>query len=797
MVTGMARPLLIIYICCALGTSSALCGQTEDCGPLDSVALVQSRMLSGSRQSEAVSSASHDRCAAPRGQCSRRTIQSHASAPSSRIVITRSRGEDLRWLDALPDMDTLVFNRYGLDELLPTPRPNLNLVRQEEDPLYNNLGPEDGMLRFITENYDSLPDVTVFLQGWPFQHCADARDLITRAVLTAHRPSDLDFVSNGAQAGLVPMASTFLQYDIELGHVGYTQEVVRNDPKIYDPKIGVEVIAALAFNKTCRKALQRRCNNTMWVAQGSQWAVTRERILKTPKEDYEHALQVPPGSGGRLRELVLEALWPSLWGAPAWTPGLVPQRAAPVLNLQVKSMHEALNNLCVFSTDGGLEKQCEEDAGFCHYSQSRGDASDSQAMVELRPLLQRSEAHGVCPRDYTFDDGNVPGPDQFGLFLIKESITQCGEYCDNTEKCQSFEWSATTKICKLNKDANPKAARIADFLFCRSNSVPASEAAESKPEKKVPLYLQGRISAPRAREIRAKEAEQDLFLRVDKAFNSETTKQLERRMHCSHTSLSTPALAVVGKKWRLVAVGYPFFHIQVADFVSCLIEPVGRAKRQLLPCTSSKPTIKWELRKVPAGFQLVSNSGKCLVRLDEGVSAEACEPDNVRQIFQLDMERTGKYYEKLALDMTVTEHGKLHVSCVTQLNSQAELVKPVGVQQSQIVRWRMTNASATHGEGAYFLSRKDADERESYLSCRDERKKPEVVLQPNEFAWFVHEGKDGGVSIESKDGSLLRYDPKQGSLFCFANKDGTDITSHLTFTLGIPQTPSQPTQQLF
>ncbi|CAE8593082.1 unnamed protein product, partial [Polarella glacialis] len=81
------------------------------------------------------------------------------------IIVTRA-GEDLRWLDALPEIPTLVYNRKGDDRLLPRPRPNLQVVKAD------NFGREDeSMMRHIIANYEALPNVTVFLQGWPFGHC--------------------------------------------------------------------------------------------------------------------------------------------------------------------------------------------------------------------------------------------------------------------------------------------------------------------------------------------------------------------------------------------------------------------------------------------------------------------------------------------------------------------------------------------------------------------------------------------------------------------------------------------------
>jgi len=749
-------------------------------------------MHSDSRPVKAKLSAGYDRCAAPRGSCSAGAPLRRAPGQGgggAQLVITRAQGEDLRWLDALPELPAVVYNRLGLDEFLPTPRPNLLLVRQDQDPVLSKLGPEDGMLRHIIAAYNQLPELTIFLQGWPFGHCADARDIVARSILNAHRPSDADFLWNGAEAGLVPLTSTFYQYDIGEGKLGSANELIRTDPSFADTKIANEVLASMAFNKTCSKLLQRPCNLTMWVAEGSQWTVSRERIKKTPKAVYERLLEAPTGSQGRMKEVVLEALWPMMWGAPAWTPGMLPMRSSPVMNLQVKTMVESMNHYCVFSTDGGREKGCEEDAGYCLYSKLAGGVADAEGPVELRPPRRGAELSGLCPAGYAFDDGNAPGNDQFGrdAFNLKATIQQCADDCDHQEECLSFEWSATSKTCNLNKVADPTSARIKDFVFCRSNSV-KSEVADVAPERKVAAYLEGRMSAPRAREIYAREMQTDLLLRLSSAFARDSAAQLDRRMYCSQRHLSAPSLAIVNKKWQLLSVGYPYYRIQAADFTNCLAD-TGSSKRQTIPCSSNKPGMRWELRKVTAGgFQLVSQHGKCLARTRESVSVSNCEPDDERQVWQLDMERIGTYYEKMSLQM-VESAGRLQMRCVSQLNNQTDLVTPPGMHQSQIVHWRIINASANHGEGAYFLARQGADGHEAYLSCKGTKKKAEVVLQPKGFPWHLREGEDGRVIMESDDKLMLQYDHKHGSLSCLSAsdiKEGSRPPSSVMFALAVP-----------
>eukprot|EP00971_Amphidinium_carterae_P008398 165682-Amphidinium_carterae.1 len=91
------------------------------------------------------------------------------------IVVTRYK-EDITWLDFLADFDTVVYNKGGLDTLLPAARPNLRIVPME------NTGREDEtMLRHIIASYHNASNITVFLQGWPYNHCSELGNTLRRA----------------------------------------------------------------------------------------------------------------------------------------------------------------------------------------------------------------------------------------------------------------------------------------------------------------------------------------------------------------------------------------------------------------------------------------------------------------------------------------------------------------------------------------------------------------------------------------------------------------------------------------
>merc|ERR1712029_107068 len=43
---------------------------------------------------------------------------------------------------------------------------------------------------------------------------------------------------------------------------------------------------------------------------------------------------------------------------------------------------------------------------------------------------------------------------------------ECGQFCDRNPNCCSYEWSATTKICNLNRECQPRHPKSGDYQFC-------------------------------------------------------------------------------------------------------------------------------------------------------------------------------------------------------------------------------------------------------------------------------------------------------------------------------------------
>jgi len=233
-------------------------------------------------------------------------ILTKLEALSTELVVTRYL-EDVRWLDHLPELRTIVYDKGGGRDLLPHKRQNLQVIQQQ------NRGREDeGMLRHIITNYNSLANLTVFLQGWPFDHCPGVVNSIRASIKKALLPVP----SHDEPVGLWPVTKTFYEYFLPTGQVGLLRSILQAMNIVANPIMN----ATIMYTRFCEEILGHECPSRQWVAEGAQWAVTRERIQNQPKPFYEHCLELGEGFQDKLRGLVLEALWPFLWGVDSWAP---------------------------------------------------------------------------------------------------------------------------------------------------------------------------------------------------------------------------------------------------------------------------------------------------------------------------------------------------------------------------------------------------------------------------------------------------------------------------------------------
>eukprot|EP00930_Biecheleria_cincta_P006164 TRINITY_DN10713_c0_g1_i2.p1 TRINITY_DN10713_c0_g1~~TRINITY_DN10713_c0_g1_i2.p1 ORF type:complete len:620 (+),score=121.16 TRINITY_DN10713_c0_g1_i2:272-1861(+) len=327
---------------------------------------------------------------------------------SASIVVTRA-GEDVRWLDHFPDVHTRIYNRAGKSSLLPKARANLEVILQE------NVGREDqAMMQYIVDNYDSLPDVTVFLQGWPFLHC-------TGLVDTVHKS-----IANAFWHGVVPISGSFWQYSLPEGKLGLARHMAEIHHQAFDATSAKDFVTSM-YNGTCITVLGgKNCPSQHWVAEGAQWAVTRERIRSTPLETYQAALALGEGWESKFRGLVLEAMWPVMWGESDWRP----------------------NNIRELMVDGFSTKHALSSDGHCQAPEKKGglmwSCLDRMASCELQSKAQGAKSFDFLELRKDFRIGPSKPPEgSMDLRELLEAAPPLEEWSMVLELKPSFEGSTT------------------------------------------------------------------------------------------------------------------------------------------------------------------------------------------------------------------------------------------------------------------------------------------------------------------------------------------------------------------
>lgn len=169
-------------------------------------------------------------------------------SPSVQVVIA-SYNEDLRWLKWLPeDWSLQIYNTKADRQDLPAGAIKLPNTAREAGQY----------LAHIVRNYDDLADVTLFLQGFPFDHNAPA---VIRTLLNKEFPHPICYV--GANPGT-------LGYSLGKPFFQQAQAIFK---KAYDV-IGEEEIG-----------------DVIPFTVGAQFYVRREVVHARPLAFYERLLQ--------------------------------------------------------------------------------------------------------------------------------------------------------------------------------------------------------------------------------------------------------------------------------------------------------------------------------------------------------------------------------------------------------------------------------------------------------------------------------------------------------------------------
>mmetsp|Transcript_6361 Transcript_6361/g.11620 ORF Transcript_6361/g.11620 Transcript_6361/m.11620 type:complete len:550 (+) Transcript_6361:68-1717(+) len=309
-------------------------------------------------------------------------------------LIVARYGEDLQWLDALPQLPAIVYNRGGSDRLLPAERDNLIIIHQLND------GREDQVfLQHIYDNYEDLPQVTVFLQGWPFGHCPGFMKAVKQTIQALLEPEKVMQLQGAGSVtqGLVPITGTFWQYNVPAGRLGLATSLAE---KHFPPDKRTDAMnyARALYKQTCQQVLGgATCPRLEWTAEGAQWAVRRDQIRSTSKSTYARALELGEGWEGKFRGLVMEALWPVLFGAPEWQPSESKVDFIPSLAGAASNRARSNDGFCAM--DDGSRKlvfSCQDRAEFCERMRRRG-APTGQRFEEERQLFKIHDAAGPEP----------------------------------------------------------------------------------------------------------------------------------------------------------------------------------------------------------------------------------------------------------------------------------------------------------------------------------------------------------------------------------------------------------------
>jgi len=247
------------------------------------------------------------------------------------------------------------------------------------------------MLRHIAANYHLLPEVTIFLQGWPFKHCHNIAKAVRNAVNKLLLSKD---VKNAAWANfqapeVIPISTTMYSYDVLRGVLGTAVDMMRSQSAPGTSEEKVRNATAKAYQDMCASMVDRGslCPHVQLVAEGAQWAALRSGIRKQPVEFYQKAAEVGEGAFGELRGLVLEAIWPVLWAHPRWFESFVPSTSLMSQKSSIRPQSFVLNQDCL-ADNTALVHSCDTRMAACEFQWMEERQSPSKDFVQNRRLYQ-------------------------------------------------------------------------------------------------------------------------------------------------------------------------------------------------------------------------------------------------------------------------------------------------------------------------------------------------------------------------------------------------------------------------
>ncbi|CAE8699060.1 unnamed protein product, partial [Polarella glacialis] len=104
-----------------------------------------------------------------------------------------------------------------------------------------------------------------------------------RRTLSAMASKDEAFMKLLGDVGLVPMTGQFWEYNLPKKMLGLTNEIFEMHASSNTSALADNEALKL-YTDICQTILgeNKTCPEKQWVAEGAQWAVSRERILQHP-----------------------------------------------------------------------------------------------------------------------------------------------------------------------------------------------------------------------------------------------------------------------------------------------------------------------------------------------------------------------------------------------------------------------------------------------------------------------------------------------------------------------------------
>jgi hypothetical protein len=189
------------------------------------------------------------------------------------IVVSRYK-ENIDWVEELKDLDfkVTIYNKYEGSNLLP------NVGRESHTYIHH-----------IVENWDNLADVTIFVQGNPFDHCHTFLN-----ILNDIRDNNIDFY----------MLTNYLDGNPQLIFCDKNSQP-------HGVKFGKFIPSGLLYEwLTLTKSPE-----TFIASPGAQFAVNKKVIMNRTKKFYERALKSLNYSSDPIEGHCFERIWPTIFGA--------------------------------------------------------------------------------------------------------------------------------------------------------------------------------------------------------------------------------------------------------------------------------------------------------------------------------------------------------------------------------------------------------------------------------------------------------------------------------------------------